>query len=268
MRDLKTQGKRLVAATVSAIWRKSIPVMGGPLKGKGLPKAVALQNLSMLCGRYEPEVVSELLWTVNQQMIAYDIGAHVGFMSLVLARGIVNGKIFAFETLEENLHLLEQLITDNDLSRFVVVVPAALGNMNAIQKILIYKSSSMTLLESAIDGQDTSDCPRRTVNTLTLDKFVFEQGNAAPGLLKIDVEGAEALVIEGGLRTLKVYSPKIIIEIHGPRNAQKTWRLLHNPNYQWSHLSGGSEKGSEGGKPPIPLFQGLMGSSFSANSRN
>jgi len=258
MLDLEAQGKSLVGATLSAIWRKSIPIMGGPLKGKRLPKAVALQNLSMLCGRYEPEVVSELLSTVDRQMIAYDIGAHVGFMTLVLAKGIGNGKIFAFEPVQENWHLLEQLIIDNDLSGFIVVVPAALGNRDENQTIFIYKSSAMNLLEAAVDGQDTSDCPHRTVNTLTLDNFVFKQGNAAPGLLKIDVEGAEALVIEGGLRTLEVYSPKIIIEIHGPRNAQKTWRLVHNLNYQWSHLC-------RGGRKEVAKEENLL-SLFSKNS--
>jgi FkbM family methyltransferase len=197
----------------------------------------------MLCGRYEPEVVSELLSMVDGQMIAYDIGAHIGFMTLVLAEGLVNGKVFAFEPVEENLHFLEELITGNDLSRCVVVVPAALGNTNTIQRIVIFKSPAMNLLESAVDGQDTNGCPQRKVNTLTLDQFVFDQGNATPGLLKIDVEGAEALVLEGGLRTLEVYSPKIIIEIHGPRNAQKTWRLLDPLNYRWSHLCRGGRKG-------------------------
>jgi len=254
MMNLEAQGRRLVAAVLSAIWRKSIPIMAGPLKKRRLPKVVALQNLSMLCGRYEPRVVSELLSTIARETIAYDIGAHIGFMTLVLAEGMVNGKVFAFEPVEENLRLLEELITDNDLSRLVVVVPAALGNANAIQKILIFKSPAMNLLESAVDGQDTNGCPQRRVNTLTLDKFVFDQGNAAPGLLKIDVEGAEALVIEGGLRTLQVYSPKIIIEIHGPRNAQKTWSLLHDLKYQWSHLCRGERRGIPEEEDLLSLF--------------
>lgn len=254
MRNLEVQGRRLVAAVLSAVWRKSVPIMAGPLKKNRLPKAVALQNLSMLCGRYEPTVVSELLSTIAREKIAYDIGAHIGFMTLVLARGMVNGKVFAFEPVEENLHFLEELITENGLSKCVVVVPAALGNTNAIQRILIFKSPAMNLLESTVDGQDTNGCPRRSVNTLTLDHFVFDQGNAAPGLLKIDVEGAEAFVIEGGLRMLEMHSPKIIIEIHGPRNAQKTWALLQNLKYRWSHLCRGQRKGVPQEEDLLSLF--------------
>jgi FkbM family methyltransferase len=94
-------------------------------------------------------------------------------MRSVLAKGMVNGKIFAFEPIEENLHLLEQLITDNAFSWFVVVALVALGDTNADQKIFIYHSPLMSFLESAVDGQDTKGRPQRTVNSLTLDKFVF-----------------------------------------------------------------------------------------------
>lgn len=85
----------------------------------------------------------------------------------------------------------------------------------------------------------------------TLDLFVFEQSNPAPDLLKIDVEGAEALVIQGGLRTLNSYSPTLLIEIHGPRNAQKLWRLLQSLNYLWCRITAK-------GKEPVSSEEKLL----------
>lgn len=236
----KTIARQLVRASLSLLFvrSESIPIMAGPLKGKHLPKAEALSNLSMLFGRYEPQVVSVLLSMSNPIKVAYDIGAHVGFMSLVLAeRASSEGKVFAFEPAPENIAIMQQLIVRNSLQHKVSLIPIALADENGEQNLINWKSSSMYFLESVLDGQKACGCSSTNVTTCTLDSFVFEQLNPPPELIKIDVEGAEALVIQGGLRTLDVYSPKLLIEIHGPRNAQKLWRLLQSLNYLWCHIT-------------------------------
>jgi FkbM family methyltransferase len=241
---LKTRG--LVIAILSACTKqkKSIPILFGQLKGRRLPRTTALRNLHMLWGRYEPNVVKGLLSIIDPVMVAYDIGAHIGFLSLALAKLVgIGGKVFCFEPIPENYHLLEELIVSNDLQQVVQVVPFALGNTVGQEKMILSESSSMHRLETTLDGQKRTDCPCMMVTTLTLDTFVFEQLNPAPDLIKIDVEGAEALVIKGGMRTLDVYSPKLIIEIHGPNNAQNVWDLLRRVDYSWNHVTAnGQEK--------------------------
>jgi len=237
---LKTIARQLVRASLSLIFvrSESIPIMAGPLKGRCLPKAEALSNLSMLFGRYEPQVVSVLLSMSNPIKVAYDIGAHLGFITLVLAeRASSEGKVFAFEPAPENIAVMQRLIIQNNLQHKVSLIPIALAHENGEQNLINWKSSSMHFLESALNGQKVCDCSSTYVTTCTLDSFVFEQLNPPPDLIKIDVEGAEALVIQGGLRTLDVYSPKLIIEIHGPNKAQKTWSLLQSFDYSWNHLT-------------------------------
>jgi hypothetical protein len=56
-------------------------------------------------------------------------------------------------------------------------------------------------------------------------------------MIKIDVEGAEVMVLEGSLRTLSTYFPSIIMEIHGPANAEKTWDMIQSLNYSWLRLA-------------------------------
>jgi type VI protein secretion system component VasA len=46
------------------------------------------------------------------------------------------------------------------------------------------------------------------------------------------------MVLEGSLRTLSTYSPSIVMEIHGPANAQRTWEVLEGLAYKWLRLSG------------------------------
>jgi FkbM family methyltransferase len=197
----------------------------------------------MLFGRYEPQVVSVLLSISDAIKVAYDIGAHVGYMSLALAERLgSDGKVFAFEPEPENIAIMQELIIRNDLQHIVCVIPVALANVNGEQKLIKWKSSSMHLLEKALDGQNVCDCSSTNVATCTLDSFIFEQSNPPPDLLKIDVEGAEVLVLQGSLRTLDTYSPKIIIEIHGPKNTLKVWGLLQSLDYSWSYLT---KNGSE-----------------------
>ena len=198
--------------------RKTIPIMSGPLKGWRLPKSTALANLSMIFGRYESHVIRELFSLSKSMKVAYDIGAHIGFMTLALAHYVGrNGKVFAFEPQPDNLLLLERMILKNDFLQVVKIVPVALGNIAGKQTMYFGKSSSMNFLESATEGQDIRDYPSITVTTSTLDAFVFEEENPAPDILKIDVEGAETMVIEGAMQTLKKFSPKFSHNLRGIR---------------------------------------------------
>jgi FkbM family methyltransferase len=221
-----------------------IPILSGPLKGKLLPKETARQNLKMWLGQYESIPALELLSTPGIVKIAYDIGAHVGYMALVLAQSLSEGGIvFAFEPIPVNQSLAEKLILINGLQGKVRLVPLALGNTNGEQRMVVGKSSLMSQLEIAAVEKNIAGRPRINTAIATLDTFVLDQSNPPPDLIKIDVEGAEAMVIAGGMRTLERYSPKILIEIHGLGNAGRTYELLEGLNYQWWHLGrAGSEK--------------------------
>jgi hypothetical protein len=84
--------------------------------------------------------------------------------------------------------------------------------------------------------------------------FVFEELNPPPEILKIDVEGAESLIIQGGLRTLEDFSPRLLMEIHGPKNALKVWELLQNLDYSWSHLTKNGREGVTSGQRLTSYF--------------
>jgi FkbM family methyltransferase len=192
----------------------------------------------MLIGRYEPAVVFEALQLSGTRQIVYDVGANIGYITLTLARNMKDGgKIFAFEPAPGNVEMLRKLTKINDLEARVEVLPLALGNRTGKQRFIMWHSSEMYLLASAIDGQDAGCCPSTVVDGTTLDSFVFEQKNPPPQLIKIDVEGAEALVLEGAERTLATYSPHLIIEIHGPMNAQKVWEILDSLGYGWAKIT-------------------------------
>ena len=216
----------------------AIPVWNGPFKGRLLPRQSATNHLSMLFGRYEPAVTSEISRLSQPSMIAYDVGANVGYMTLALAQSLNNdGYVFAFEPVPSNIEFLRKLCSLNNLDDRVAVLPLALGEKPGKQRLVMWGSSEMHFLESAMNGQDTNHCPSVVVDSTSLDAFVFDLKNQPPNLIKIDVEGAEALVLKGAIRTLATYAPMILTEIHGPTNAGNVWDILDALNYRWLRLS-------------------------------
>jgi FkbM family methyltransferase len=218
--------------------QKSLPVLCGPLFKKLLPKTVALNNPGMLLGRYEAKVLRELYAFAGSIKVAYDVGANVGYVSLALADLVgEGGRVFSFEPEPENRALMEQVISVNRAEKIIQIVPLAVGNSIGPQRFIRWKASSMNLLEMAIDGQDVSACESSIVQSTTLDAFIFENNNPPPDLAKIDVEGAEGLVLDGGLMTIKRYSPVILIEVHGPNSAKKVWNFMKECQYFCWHIS-------------------------------
>lgn len=237
---LKEATKQLARKFLAAWYKESagIPIIIGPLRGKRLPKPVALENLGFVFGQYEPHVVREITSAPGAIKIAYDVGAHIGFMSLALLKRVgTMGKVFAFEPVPENLAFIEQLISLNSLDRLIQVAPFAVGDNNGRQKMVLWQSPSMFLLEDALNGQKADFSPRIEIEGCSLDAFVFERENPPPDMIKVDVEGAEMQVLRGAQRTLEIYSPAMIMEIHGPKCAYETWDLVQGLDYSWWHLT-------------------------------
>jgi FkbM family methyltransferase len=231
-----------------------VPVLKGPLKYSTLPKTSASENFAMLLGRYEPTVVSELL-SAGPIDVAYDIGAHLGFMSLALSKLVgKTGRVFAFEPIPENRVAINRLIDMNQLQEVIKVSPLALGESNGKKTMLLRECSSMHQLEEAYQGKERNSYSTMEVESCTLDSFIFERGNPFPQLVKIDVEGAEESVFKGALKTLEAYKPTLVVEIHGPQNALKIWKLLQGTGYSCYHLARGSRQQTASGEEVRSYF--------------
>jgi hypothetical protein len=129
-RDLRNLGRDLSIRLLSActVGKESIPIFGGPLRGLRLPKRTALQHLHMPIGGYEPHVVSAIISLPSPLSVAFDVGAHVGIMTLALARRIgEKGKVFSFEPLPGNRTLIDELVLANLLTEKISVSAGGFG---------------------------------------------------------------------------------------------------------------------------------------------
>lgn len=142
--------------------------------------------------------------------MALDIGAHIGYFTLIMARYIgETGKVFAFEPSPTNFKLLKKNIKLNGYKN-VALIPMAISNKK--EKVTLYLSPRNSGNHSLfkIKGHKKSI----NVNTLSLDDY-FEKADFNIDFAKIDTEGAEFLVIEGMSSILKkTHGIKLIIEFY------------------------------------------------------
>jgi FkbM family methyltransferase len=183
---------------------------------------------SFALGTSEPAVQAALAGLLTRGRIFYDIGANVGFYTLLGARRVGSqGRVYAFEPVPANIAALNRNIK---LSGFT--------NVTVFPYAVVDRSRPVTFVlsrESFWGRLSTLPPPRSAIGTIpvpgiSIDEIVAEGDMAPPDVVKIDVEGAESDVLRGMLQTLRTSRPVIICELHG------TWSevtgLLESANYQ------------------------------------
>lgn len=167
--------------------------------------------IDMAMDQFEQETVRIIERKLGSGMIMVDIGAHVGYFSLLGASLVGNsGKIYAFEPEPENYKLLSDNIKRNGYQ-----------NVSAQNKAVSGVSGQAELFISGLDNGSHSiyqNEKRKTtgfvpVETVNLDEFIRSEGSPKVDLIKIDVEGAEIDVIQGMTDTLnREEAPTLLIE--------------------------------------------------------
>lgn len=190
-------------------------------------------------GTYEPALQSLVLQLVQPGMVAYDVGANIGYFSILMARQVgLQGRVYAFEALPENLQRLRSNLELNRLEERVLVVAGAVTQKAGPARFLVHASGGM----GKVDG--STGRPERyqktiVVEGLSLDEFVYERGNPPPQLVKMDIEGGEVLALPGMIRLLEEARPLLLLELHGPQAARVAWKILTERRYRLHHIRPG-----------------------------
>lgn len=150
--------------------------------------------LDMAMDRYEPGTTRTFQKTVKPGMVVIDVGAHVGYYSL-LAASLVGptGRIYAFEPEDENHRLLKKNIELNGYENIIVTkiaISDTVGNSSLHRTAL--DSGRHSMFHHGLPEQDSV-----TIETTSLDSFLESEGLPSVDLIKVDVEGAEEAVLNG-----------------------------------------------------------------------
>lgn len=176
-------------------------------------------------GAYEPEVQKLLADYLHPGDVFYDIGAHIGFFSLIAARLVgKEGAVFAFEPDPENVARIEEHIQRNELNQ-VQVVPLAVWSASE-QRLYFQRASEFSSRNTGaiVQTPTSTGIDVIEVQTITLDEFV--QNHRPPTLVKVDVEGGESEVLKGAIWTFEIVRPLLICEVHDEANRQFVTQML------------------------------------------
>ena len=166
-------------------------------------------------GLYEPHIVSLVRAHLAGGDTFFDLGANVGYFSL-LASEIVGeaGKVYAFEPVPENCRALERAIQANSLHNVVVEQAAVIGPGCATANIFVRVGAGNSGLSSILDSR-RYQTRLQQVPATTLDEYIARAGIDRVRLMKIDIEGAEPMALQGAARLLaREDAPDVVCEVN------------------------------------------------------
>jgi FkbM family methyltransferase len=208
-----------------------VKVAGGDLRGYTILLDMQIDKDYWL-GTYEPELQAALHDLIPAGSVIFDVGANIGYVSLLLAKAAgEKGKVFAFEALPSNVEQLRRNVIINGMESRVTVVDCAVTQISGPLRFLVHASGGMGKAAGSA-GRDDQYQSEVTVPGISLDEFVYEQGNPAPQVVKMDIEGGEVMALPGMHRILTDQRPLMLMELHGPESSQAAWETLTSTGYE------------------------------------
>lgn len=174
------------------------------------PDEVRSLPLDMIAlGDQEPTERIVLTAAARTSKMIFDIGANIGWYSMLFARLCPQATIYAFEPVPLTSARLHEHMTLNEITN-IRLVQLALGNKEGTLEMHFHSAESGAA--SSNDNRSFSGTKKELVNLTTLDTYTALH-NLSPGLIKCDVEGAELAVIQGGFQTISNEKPILILEL-------------------------------------------------------
>ena len=172
----------------------------------------------------EPETIAWLN-KIKTNSVIYDIGANVGVYS-IYAAAIRDCRVMSFEPSFLNLELLFRNIQINNLQDKITIVPLSLSNKSQIEDFYMQEGDNIwggahnsSGSNKSQDGTDMQKFKTSSQMALSLDDLVNIFNLPTPSHIKIDVDGLENRVLQGGLNTFG-NTKSILIEIDAKNTDQ------------------------------------------------
>lgn len=141
--------------------------------------------------------------------VLYDVGANVGFFSLLGARlAGPDGHVYAFEPVAESADAIAEHAALNGIDN-VTVIAKAVSSRAGRANLQLVDDRSWSKLEDY--GEHPGAERTVEVDTVAIDGL----GIDPPTIVKVDVEGAELAVLEGMSATIERHKPAVVCELHG-----------------------------------------------------
>jgi FkbM family methyltransferase len=181
-------------------------------------------------GTYEIDFATRLAAAVKPGTVVYDIGSWHGFFAGVMAAHGAR-QVHVFEPLPANAERIRRLVALNP-AKAIMLHACAVGARETEMDLMIMPETSMAKLEASSFQSGQTSTERVRVKVRALDAMVAAGEIEPPALMKIDVEGAEAMVLTGARDTIRRHQPVIFAEVHSSALLAECMALLEGEGYR------------------------------------
>jgi FkbM family methyltransferase len=204
----------------------------GPARGLRIAAAGAHPGYAF--GTSEPSLQQALVELLNPGDVFYDLGANVGFFTLLAARLVgPDGAVIAFEPDPRNAQALRSNIALNGLAN-VAVVEQGVSETSGSRRLVIAESTASHFSDGAADDETAV-----VVDVVSLDGFASDAAHRPPTVMKLDIEGEEVHALRGAAHLMARHRPAIICEVHGTE--AEVSELLEAAGYRLRTLEAGEQ---------------------------
>ncbi len=190
---------------------------------------------SIAFGNLESAVQEALVRHLGKGGVFYDIGANLGFFSMLGAHlaGLDDGQVYAFEAAPDNAEAIRANARLNGISN-ISVIDKAVSAHSGRGRLQIVDDQSWSKLAEYGEHPYTESVLE--VELVAIDDLLAAGELRPPTLVKIDVEGAEIAVLDGMRATIERHRPAIICELHGTHTEFVATMTAHG--YRMINLEG------------------------------
>ncbi len=208
-----------------------MPILQGRLRGRKWIAGAGEHGYWL--GSYEMKKRQAFEAVIPNGAIVYDIGANVGYYSLLAAALVGDeGLVYAFEPLPRNVDFLRRHVALNHFKQ-VEIIEAAVSDRTGQASFDLGASSAMGHI---------SDSGEIDVRMVSLDDLLNAGEIRPPDYMKVDVEGAEYQALKGARKLLERHHPILFLDTHQREAHLPTIDLLRDLGYRFKILDGQSLK--------------------------
>lgn len=208
--------------------KRVLPIIGGINKGLKI-YASPYNQLSLIIGSYEKDTQKTIAKFVKKGDTVLDVGANIGYFTLSLSKIVGDtGQVYSFEAIPDTATELQKNCTLNHLTN-VRIFNNAVSSKEDEVSFLIPEGGSNHAMASMIWHKKDSSAKKVICQSIVLDNFPNTK-NLHPQFIKIDVEGAEALVLKSMNSIIQKSAPIIFIECSGI-GRKGSWDILKEFEY-------------------------------------
>lgn len=222
--------RRFAKSCIVLLWGKE-PKPRRIIRGEAAGYRICVSpadNLGYLLGTDEPHLQRAIRKYVAAGDTAYDVGANRGYVSLSLAKRVgPDGRVIAFEPIPRNIEAFLQNIELNGIKNIRLLEVAASDRSGETVIRIAENLSTASLVWHRNDPSATE----LSIRTVSIDELVAAGEIRHPKFVKIDVEGAEASVLQGMRHTLAAARPVLFVEC-SEASRKVSWNLLQELQYR------------------------------------